>query len=121
MVGDVILESQDAFVKNRQILDFVLIANECLDNRLKSGVLGVLCKLDVEKAYDNVNWGFLIYMLERCGFLEKWKKWILFCISMVKFSVLIKGAPCGFFENYRGLRQGGPLSLLLFVIVFFDR
>ena len=81
----------------------------------------MLCKLDVEKAYDHVNWSFLIYMLEQCGFLEKWRKWTLFCISMVKFSVLIKGAPCGFFENYRGLRQGGPLSLLLFVIVFFNR
>ena len=93
VVGDVISESQDAFVKNRQILD-----------RLKSGVLEVLCKLDVEKAYDHVNWGFLIYMLEQCGFLEKWRKWTLFCISMVKFSVLINGAPRGFFENYRDLR-----------------
>lgn len=73
--------------------------------------------MDVERAYDHVNWGFLIYMLERCGFPEKWRKWILFCISMVKFLVLINGVPCVFFGNYRGLRQGDPLSLLLFVIV----
>ena len=58
-----------------------------------------------------------MYMLERLGFPEKWRKWIFYCISTVKFSVLINGAPCGFFENYRGLQQGDPLSSLLFVVV----
>ena len=77
----------------------------------------MLCKLDVEKAYDHVNWGFLMYMLERLGFPEKWRKLIFYCISTIKFSVLINGALCGFFENYRGLRQGDPLSSLLFVVV----
>ena len=103
VIGDVISESQNAFVKNRQILDSCFIANECLDNRLRSGILGVLCKLDMEKAFDHVNLGFLMYMLEWLGFPKKWRKLIFYCISMVKFSVLINGASRGFFENYRGL------------------
>ena len=110
-------DSQNAFVKGRQILDSVLIASECIDSILKSGVPGVLCKLDVEKAYDHVSWDFLMYMHQRCGFLEKWRKWIGYCISTVKFSILINGSPFDFFGSPRGFRQGNPLSPLLFDIV----
>jgi hypothetical protein len=113
----VISKSQSAFIKGRQILDPILIANECIDSRHRSGVPGIICKMDLEKAYDHVNWDFLLYMLRRCGFGEKWCRWIAHCISTVQFSVLINGSPFGFFSSSRGLRQGYPLSPLLFVFV----
>ena len=104
VVGKVVSSAQKAFVEGRQILDAALIANEAIDSLLKRNESGVLCKLDLEKAYDHLNWNFLLFVMQSMGFGEKWTGWISWCISTTSFSVLVNGTSAGFFNRSRGLR-----------------
>ena len=66
--------------------------------------MGILCKLDIEKAYDQINWTFVLKVLKRMGFGEKWVGWIEWCISTTTFFVLLNGSPTCFFWSSRELR-----------------
>lgn len=66
-------------------------------------------KIDLEKAYHPVDWGFVDHMLLRLGFADRWERWMRACISTTAFSVLVNGSPTRFFKASRGNRQGDPL------------
>lgn len=73
-------------------------------------------KLDMNKAYDKINWTFLLAVMKRMGFSSLWVNWIAQCISTVTYSILINGNPSKTFKPSRGLRQGDPISPFLFLL-----
>lgn len=93
---------QRTFITGRQIMGTILIANEFVDSRTTQGKLAILCELDIEKAYDPVNWGFMLSVLRQTGFGKKWINQVKFSISTMKFSILINGVPEGLFDACRG-------------------
>ncbi|MCH95123.1 LINE-1 reverse transcriptase like, partial [Trifolium medium] len=83
----------------------------------KSGRSCLVLKVDFEKAYDSVDWGFLEYMLQRFGFGAKWIEWIKACVFSGNLSVLVNGTPTLEINIQRGLKQGDPLAPFLFLLV----
>ena len=78
---------------------------------------GVFFKLDYEKVYDRVNWSFLEEVLKTRGFSPKWIGWILSLVKGGSVCVRLNDENNSFFTPGKRLRQGGPLSPLLFNIV----
>jgi hypothetical protein len=108
---------QLGFLKGHQILDAIGIAQECLHSIKAKKLQSVILKLDLKKAYDCINWDYLRLMLLHYGFRHLMTKWIMGCVASTSFGILINKEATQFFNSGRGLRQGFPLSPLLFILV----
>jgi hypothetical protein len=116
-LADLVGMNQSAFIPSRSISENVLLAQEIVRNYHKgNGKPRCTLKIDLMKAYDSVNWEFMIYCLHCFGFPEKFLSWIKECITSPKFSICLNGTLVGYFEGKKGLRQGDPLSPYLFVL-----
>ena len=73
-------------------------------------------KLDISKAYDQLEWGFLRQIMINMGFDPKWVQLAMKTITIASYSVLINGEPHGFIKPTRGLKQGDQISLYSFLL-----
>ena len=116
VIDKVVSPSQNAFMEGRQILDVTLIAKEAVDSMLRRNDGGVVCKLDIEKAYDHLNWEFVLEVMRRKGFGQRLLSWISWCMSTASFSIIINGLRLVFSKARGVLGKGDPLSSYLFVL-----
>ncbi|GJV83921.1 putative RNA-directed DNA polymerase, eukaryota, reverse transcriptase zinc-binding domain protein [Tanacetum coccineum] len=110
--------NQSAFVPGRSIADNILLTQEIMHNyHLNHGTPRCAFKVDIQKAYDTVDWCFLRKILMGFGFHDRMVGWIMECVTTTSFSICVNGSLHGYFKGKRGLRQGDPLSPYLFTLV----
>lgn len=117
LYSDVLISRhQNAFIKHRNIMDGILTLHEVLHHTQRQKKCGVVLKLDFEKAYEKINWDFLLECHRNRGFGETWCGWIKKILYDGTVCIKLNNEKGPYFQSHKGVRQGDPFSPFLFNI-----
>lgn len=116
VLPELISANQTAFMQGRYIAKNFISTREILQYLSSHGHQAILAKIDFSKAFDSVSWVFLKNVMKGRGFPDKWIEWISNLLETSSSKIVVNGGCSDYFIHKRGLRQGDPLSPLLFII-----
>jgi len=116
-LDELVSSNQSAFIKKRFIQDNFMMVQQTVKFLHSHKQPRILLKLDITKAFDSVSWAFLLEVLRKLGFGNRWCDMICGLLSSSSTQVLLNGIPGEGILHKRGLRQGDPLSPMLFILV----
>jgi hypothetical protein len=116
-LSEMVSSSQSAFVKRSCIQDNFLQVQGLLKEFHRKKANTLFIKLDIAKGFDSVSWAYLLELMERIGFSLKWRNWMSIALSTASSRVLLNGILGKPIRHERGLRQGDPISPMLFILV----
>ena len=116
VIAPLIGPHQTAYIKKRFMGENIRLVNDIIDYASKFNKSGILLFLDYEKAFDNLSWEFMYNALEKYGFGPDFISWIHVLYNKPEACIKINGWLSDFIEIMKGIRQGCPISAMLFIL-----
>ena len=117
VLSDLIHHDQTAYIKGRYIGENIRTIDNAIEYCKQNNMSAILLLIDFEKAFDTIRWKFLMKVLKKFNFGNVFKRWIKIIYNEIQSTVMNNGYFSPYFNIYRGMRQGCPISAYLFIMI----